>query len=194
MSETLITNSYTFILDKDYIFRAETIEKYNYDGKYGPIQDENGYVDLSHYASRYINNYQNVTKIPEENKLYLNSGLKTNKVDDMFSDCENIQEIDLSNIQIVNVNTFYSVFNRCTNVKYINISNLDTSKSKDFRYAFAGCLELVTIDGIIDMYSCDDAINMFVLDSKLRGVKIKNPSSNFSSSSGLSSNQYIIIS
>lgn len=194
MSETLITNSYTFILDKDYIFRAETIEKYNYDGKYGPIPDENGYVDLSHYASRYINDYQNITEIPEENKLYLNSGLKTNNVDDMFSDCTNIQEIDLSNIQISDITSFYSVFNRCSNVKYINISNLNSSKSTNFTYAFAGCLELITIEGIIDMYSCDDAINMFVLDSKLRGVKIKNPSSNFSSSSGLSSNQYIIIS
>lgn len=195
LSETLITNPYTFILDKNYIFRAETIEKYNYDGKYGPIPDEKtGIVDLSNYAKKYIEDYLNVTEIPEENKKYLNSGLITNNVNNMFNDCRNIQEIDLSNVQILDVKQFYSVFNRCYKVKYINISNLDSSKSNDFRYAFSGCFELLTIEGIIDMYSCDDAINMFVMDSKLTGVKIKNPSINFDSSSGLNSNQYVIVS
>ena len=180
-------------------------------------------VDLSYYASIHIQDYQNITEIPQENLEYLNSGLIASNISNifdgcnnlktipklnidtsqcvnmyrMFHDCQALTTIDLSNWNTSNVTDMGFMFRYCYALTTIDLSNWDTSNVTDIKYMFYGCRNLEHIEGIIDMKSCTKTINysyMFYNCTKLSGVKIKNPPDNFESTTKLSSSQYEIVS
>ena len=75
------------------------------------------------------------------------------------------------------VTTMASLFSGCENLTSIDLSNFDTSNVTDMRDMFYGCSNLTTIKGVLDMKSCteENYYFMFYKCPKLRGVKIKNP-------------------
>lgn len=76
--------------------------------------------------------------------------------------------------KVTNMNRMFFSNN---SLKIIDISNADTSNVTDMENMFEGCINLTTINGIIDMKSCTDYIDMFYNCPKLTGVKIKYPPS-----------------
>lgn len=172
LSETLITNPYTFILDKNYIFRAETIEKYNYDGKYGPIPDaKTGMVDLSRYGKDYINLYMMLSEIPKENLEYLNSGLIASDMNNMFASgslinfnqinldssnvknmsnlfyyCKLLQTINIDNWNTENVIDMSGMFQHCNTLSSLNLPNLNTSSTANMNHMFCDCSNLTSLN------------------------------------------------
>ena len=89
------------------------------------------------------------------------------------------------------------MFNDCNKLKTLDISNWDTSKVTDMSYMFSWCRELTTIKGIIDMKSCTSYNGIFLACANLTGVKIKNPPSGITATSGiggLAAGKYEIVS
>ena len=177
-------------------------------------------VDLSYYARSNIPNYEIITEIPQDNLAYLNSGLIATNMIYMFSECNNLKTIpklnidtsqcvnmeymfdncnslaslDLSNFNTNNVTDMGYMFCRCESLTSLDLSNFDTSKVTDMFEMFYNCKALKHIEGIIDMKSCTNYRLMFGNCSKLSGVKIKNPPTDFELATRLNSSQYEIVS
>ena len=177
-------------------------------------------VDLTYYARNHIQDYQNITEIPQENLNYLNSGLVASNMSGMFNGCNELQSVpklnidtsqcidthgmfydcyaltslDLSNWDTSNVTSMSAMFCYCYALTTIDLSSFNTSKVTVMRSMFYYCQALEHIEGIIDMKSCTDYSNMFLNCPKLSGVKIKNPPGDFESKTKLNSSQYEIVS
>ena len=151
---------------EDVVYIIDNYLGYNYDGVYGPIPDEEtGFANLYEYSKTYIPNYMTVTNIPKENMEYLNS-TKTNNAEFMFTACESLITLDLS--------------------------NFDTSKITNMRYMFAYCEALTTITGTIDMSSCIEHDRMFYDCPNLKGVHLKNVPHSLNDTWGTEGETYII--
>ena len=126
----------------------------------------------------------------------------------MFADCYALATLDVSKWNTSKVTNMSHIFDRCDKLTTIDISNWDTSKVKYFGTMFNNT-NLTTIKGTIDMKSADttfwntDAVDlnkrdtnqkMFENCTKLKGVKIKNPPADFETYSGLTKDQYEIVS
>ena len=60
----------------------------------------------------------------------------------MFTDCRNLEELDLSRFDTSNVTTMHTMFYYCENLKKLNISNFNTSKVINMRAMFGYCANL----------------------------------------------------
>ena len=77
------------------------------------------------------------------------------------------------------------MFYYCSALTTLDISNWDTSNVTDMYAMFAGCSNLTTIKGVIDMKSCTSYYSMFDGCPNLTGVKIKNPPFDITATSGI---------
>jgi len=57
----------------------------------------------------------------------------------MFSDCESLNSIDLSSLNINNIKDMKYMFNNCKSLKPIDLSSLNINSSTDIRYMFNNC-------------------------------------------------------
>ena len=125
------------------------------------------------------------------------SGFNTSKVTNMsfmFFNCHGLTSLDLSSFNTSNVDDMECMFGDCTSLTAMDLSNFDTSKVKNMSYMFKNCYNLTTIKGVIDMKSCKWCTDMFKNCPKLKGVKIKNPPTEFNEHwVGLSKSQYTIV-
>jgi len=106
-----------------------------------------------------------------------------------FKACTQVEQIDVSGIDVSNVKTLEYTFGYCRKLKSIDLSNWNTSAVTNFHCMFSDCRVLERIDGIIDMASMPRAIDNATIDqfegafhtagSNLRGVKLKNVPDNF---------------
>ena len=103
----------------------------------------------------------------------------------MFYECKALTNLDVSNWNTSNVTNMYAMFNDCNSLTTLDVSNWDTSNVTDMRHMFAGCTLLTTIKGVIDMKSCTSYDSMFDGCYNLSGVKIKNPPSGITATSGI---------
>ena len=61
----------------------------------------------------------------------------------MFSNCENLVELDLTNWNPISLENAYYMFSYCSNLKIIkNIENWQLPNIKDVSYMFSGCTKL----------------------------------------------------
>ena len=64
----------------------------------------------------------------------------------MFLDCYDISEIDLSNFDSSEITTMYGMFENCKSLAAINFQNFDTSKVTTMQYMFDDCKSLTSIN------------------------------------------------
>ena len=64
----------------------------------------------------------------------------------MFTDLNNIIEIDLSQFDFSRVTTMENMFKGCTSLKNIIFGNINTSKVENMFFTFCNCIELTSID------------------------------------------------
>ena len=85
-----------------------------------------------------------------ENLIELDvSNLNTSKVTDMhdmFCYCSSLTELDLSNFDTSNVTDMYEMFCNCSSLKELNVSNFDTSNVTDMDGMFSACESLTELD------------------------------------------------
>ena len=82
----------------------------------------------------------------EENDVQLIWNDTINNTDNMFRQCSDIIEIDLSNFDSSLVTTMISMFKSCTSLTSINLTNFDTSQVTNINHMFDGCNSLTSLD------------------------------------------------
>ena len=93
----------------------------------------------------------------------------------LFSVCENITYIDLSNFNTSLMTDFSYMFFRCYNLRDINISSFDTSKMTNMKYMFYGCQNLKEINlKSFDTTNVVDAVGLFGNCKALVNLDISN--------------------
>ena len=160
-----------------------------------------------------IPNYSTITTLPEENANYIKEALpnvtdcnsmlyscgnltsidttgwitsKVTNMDSMFYSCKSLTTLDVSKWDTSKVDDMRFMFSYCNSLSTLDVSNWDTSKVTVMDRMFYRCSTLTTIKGVIDMKSCSSHINMFFGCTNLTGVKIKNPPSGITATSGIS--------
>ena len=64
----------------------------------------------------------------------------------MFSNCNNLTTLDVSNFNTINVTDMNNLFYSCYSLKNLDVSNFDTSKVTDMSYMFYICNSLTALD------------------------------------------------
>ena len=94
------------------------------------------------------NNLESIS-FPEDNKISI--------LGNTFNSCSSLKHIDLSNIKLPIKNT-YGLFKGCHNLQDIDVSMLNTINIQDMSNMFAWCLSLKTLD--LSNFRTDHAITM----------------------------------
>ena len=111
----------------------------------------------------------------EENHITLRYDSPIPSCNSMFSECENITEIDLSNFDTTNVTDMAKMFNNCKNLVEINFENINTSKVENMNALFQDCQNLKTLNlSMFDTSQVTNMVYMFNRCSNLQYLDISN--------------------
>ena len=77
-------------------------------------------------------------------KMIWNKQIDT--AEDLFYDCRNINEIDLSNFDTSKVTNMHGMFSSCNNLRFLYFSYINTSNVTSMEYMFSGCNNLKYLD------------------------------------------------
>ena len=95
--------------------------------------------------------------------------------ENIFDDCRDITEIDLSNCDTSNVTNMKSMFDYCSQLISLNLSNLDTSKVTNMNSMFSHCSQLISLNlENFDTSKVLDMNSMFNGCSKLSYLNLEN--------------------
>ena len=129
----------------------------------------------------YINGKNHTESIYEYNFTEKNNDIilvyyeDINSTFELFKDCYNITEIDLSHFNSSLVNDMSSMFAGCSALKSLYLSNLDISKVEKMNSMFYGCSSLSSLDiSNFNTYSLKTMNNMFTYCSNLVSLKLYN--------------------
>ena len=85
-----------------------------------------------------------------------------NKINHLFSECNNIASIDLSQYNTHNVTHMNSLFNNCKSLTHLNLSNFDTQNVINMNNMFSDCQCLTKLNlSIFDTQNVTDMSYMF---------------------------------
>ena len=73
------------------------------------------------------------------------------RASNVFQECWELENVDLSNWDVSNVTNFYYLFGQCYQLKTVNISGWKTSSLTSFNTIFTSCKKLEEIVGIEDL-------------------------------------------
>lgn len=99
----------------------------------------------------------------------------TNQYEDFWYGCKNVEEIDLSGVDLSNVSSITSMFNGCKKLKKITWGPFDTKNVKSLYYVFAGCESLENVDFLADWEIKDitNISNAFANCKKIKHLPIE---------------------
>ena len=115
-------------------------------------------VDLSHYAKNNIQDYRNITEIPQENLDYLNSGLTASNMGYMFNQCNNLQSVPKLNIDTSQCTIMRFMFYNCNSLTSLDLSNFNTSNVITIENMFYLCQALTSLD--LSNFNTSNVTNM----------------------------------
>lgn len=96
-------------------------------------------------------------------------------MDDMFSGCSSLTNIDLRNFDTSSVTSMNRMFSGCTSLTNIDLRNFDTSSVTEMTSMFRGCSSLSTIDvSGFDTHSVTNMDIMFSGCSSLTALDLQN--------------------
>ena len=84
-------------------------------------------------------------KVTEIKFLTFDTSSLTNAAQ-LFRNCISLTSVDISNLNIQNINSLNHMFYNCNSLKYINLFNFDTSNIKEMNKMFENCKDLTSID------------------------------------------------
>ena len=91
----------------------------------------------------------------------------------MFSGCNHINEIDLSNFDTSEVTDMLNMFSLCTSLYFLDLSNIDTSKVKTMDNMFSGCSLLKSLNlSSFDTSQVSNMNSMFYGCSSLKSLNL----------------------
>ena len=98
-----------------------------------------------------------------------------NNISYLFSECESLMKIDLSNFNSQNVTNLSYIFYKCKSLSKINLSNINTQNVTDMSYMFCRCKSLSDIN--ISNFNTQNVTNMkdmFSWCESLSNINISN--------------------
>ena len=129
------------------------------------------YINGEKQSTIKISYYFNQT----ENDVILIWNNTINYCKNMFNDCTNITEIDLSGFNSSDVINMAAMFRGCSKLTSINLTNLDTSKVTEMGSMFRDCSELSSLDlSSFDTSKVTSMGAMFHQCSKLTSLNLSN--------------------
>ena len=91
----------------------------------------------------------------------------------MFYGCENLESINLSSFNSINVIDMSYMFSSCTNLKLIDLSSFNTNNVRDMNHMFSHCYSLKTIDlSSFNINNVKDMNNMFFSCLSLESIDL----------------------
>ena len=117
-----------------------------------------------------LSNYHYFKKnIIYEIVIELNETLQT--LDEMFLNCENLIEVNLSSLNINKPKSIVRTFSGCKSLTSINLPKIDMSKTKNISGLFKGCSSLISINlEKLDTSKVEDISEMFSGCSSLTSI------------------------
>ena len=88
---------------------------------------------------------------------------------DMFSDCSDLKELNVSNFNTSAVTDMSDMFSGCSDLKELNVSNFNTAAVTDMGWMFSGCSGLKTIINT-QTWRCELSQDMFKGCTQLKGA------------------------
>lgn len=93
----------------------------------------------------------------------------------LFSYCESLSTLDVSNLDTSNVTNMSSMFNFCSNLTTLDVSNFDTSNVTDMSSMFKSCINLTILDlSNFNTSKVTNMSNMFLLCRNLTTLDLSN--------------------
>ena len=126
-------------------------------------------------------NTLNLIGSPNIIELFWNDDLST--CEKMFSKCNGIVEVDLSQFSGTRIKKFNYMFEDCISLTSINILNLDTSSATGMSYMFLNCSKIISLD--LSNFNTHSVTNMKYMFSGCKSLIYLNVS-NFDTSKVIS--------
>ena len=92
-----------------------------------------------------------------ELKLYIDTS-KATSLWSMFYSCDELTQLDLSNLDTSNVTDMSSMFSFCRNLTSLDLSSFNTSNVTDMGFMFGYCTNLTSLD--LSSFNTSNVINM----------------------------------
>ena len=110
-----------------------------------------------------------------ENNVILIYNYEINSTKSMFSGCNNILEIDLSDFDTSKVTDMSSMFSNCHSLSSLNLSNFETTQVETMANMFYACSKLTSLDlSNFDTSKVTTISNMFYSCTKLTSLDLFN--------------------
>ena len=135
-----------------YLFSREVREKTNkvvFDYSFA------SYTPTNSFGQYLFNNWKDLKVIKD--LKYLNTSNMTD-MSDMFSGCESLTSIDLSNFNLSNVTDISNMFDGCSSLTNLDLSNFNTSNVTNVSSMFRGCSSLTNLD--LSSFNTSNVTNM----------------------------------
>ena len=94
---------------------------------------------------------------------------------EMFTNCNSLTSLDVSNWDTSNVTSMTYMFSNCNSLTSLDVSNWDTNSVTNMTGMFYFCTSLTTVTGTIDMSKVSNYSYMLQNTSKLQSINIKLP-------------------
>ena len=95
----------------------------------------------------------------------------------LFSGCNSLTNLDLSNFETSNVTNFTGMFRDCNNLVNLDLSNFNTLKVTSLNSMFYGCSSLVSVD--LSSFNTSNVTNTTCMFYKCGNLKTIYASNNF---------------
>ena len=110
-------------------------------------EDVDEYIESMKLNGETINNTQFYSfYIPGNYTLEINFKKPLNSTEEMFENCYELTEIDLTQLNFENIINMTDMFYGCFNLKSINVNNIDAPKLKNISGMFRKCTSLTSIN------------------------------------------------
>ena len=135
------------------------------------IQGNGGVI--ANYDSSYL--FRGFSKLTEIENLNLLDTSQATSVYDMFINCINLTNLDVSKFDTSQVTNMGSMFSDCSSLTSLDVSNFDTSQVTTMTWMFAECHSLTNLDlSNFDTSQVTDMSWMFDECQKLTSLDVSN--------------------
>ena len=170
------------IYEKDEQINSVTTLSITENGTYTPPTDVLGYNEITVNVESEVKRTK-VSSLTVNNDCIVDGtwdgdGIDTSNVTNMssmFSNCSDLQTLDLSNWNTSNVTNMKNMFSGCSSLQSVDVSNFDTGNVTDMRYMFYTCYSLQSLD--VSGWNTSNVTNMghtFNICSSLQSVDLSN--------------------
>lgn len=113
---------------------------------------------------------QEIKTFQEGQTVYMNlktckiisNGVKIKDCSGLFSNCQGVTSVDLSELDTSETTTMEDMFYSCDSLQEINLDGINTSKVKNMKYMFGNCYAISQLNlSMLDTSQVTDMSNMF---------------------------------